>query len=36
VEHPRVLVGGFFHGHLHFNDPYGRPVPLVHNFPFPG
>jgi hypothetical protein len=30
VKHPRVLVGGFFHGHLPFNVRYGCWVPSVH------
>jgi len=30
LEHPRVFVGGFLHAHLHFNEPYGVLVPLVH------
>ncbi len=30
LEHPRVFVGGLLHGHLHFNEPYGVLVPMVH------
>src|SRR3954454_8457898 len=29
VKHPRVLVRGFLHWHLHFYEPYGALVPAV-------